>query len=154
MKKTLLLLIILYAMPYVFAQTVTSDIISTSGSSLVTEELTLNWSIGENIVDFYQDYSSVNRINENHSELIMQDGTSVMIYPTLTKGPVYIKIRSGSNPAFQAELLDLDGSLLRSIHLDSDENEENLGDLLPGIYIIRITDTDPVDRKIVKVFKY
>ncbi|MBN2214508.1 MAG: T9SS type A sorting domain-containing protein [Bacteroidales bacterium] len=154
MKKTLLFLLILYAMPYAFSQTVTSDIISTSGSSLVAEGFTMSWTIGENIVDYYQDYSAVNEITKNHSELLMQNGTRIMIYPTMTKGPVYIKIRSENHTVLQAELFNLKGSLLRTIHLEADENEENLGDLLPGTYIIRISDPDLYDRKIVKVFKY
>lgn len=114
----------------------------------------MSWTIGENIVDYYQDYSAVNEITKNHSELLMQNGTRIMIYPTMTKGPVYIKIRSENHTVLQAELFNLKGSLLRTIHLEADENEENLGDLLPGTYIIRISDPDLYDRKIVKVFKY
>ena len=155
MKPLLIIfLIILYAMPYSFSQEASSDVITSSGSSIVSEDFVMSWSIGENIVDFYQDYSSVNRITENHSELIMQNGTRIMVYPTVTKGPVYIKIRSENNNALQAELLNLKGSVLKSMHLNADDNEENLDDLLPGTYIIRITDPDLCDQKIVKVFKY
>jgi hypothetical protein len=151
MKNTAFLLFILCAIPTSYSQTASSDVISTSGSSIVAEGLVMSWTIGENIIDFYQDYSMVT--GNSRSDLYMKDGTLITVYPTLTKEFVFIRIEADNHPVLKAELTDMKGNVLITVTLDAGEVEMNIGDFMYGTYILRISDPDFNNCEIVKSIK-
>ena len=153
MKKALVFTIAMFAIVRVFPQAATSDLITTSGSSIVAEDLVISWTIGDNIVDFYQDCSGVTALPEGPAELILGDDITIHVYPTLTKDLIHISVTSENHPALQAELIDMKGSVLKMIRFDADEVEMDLSDLYYGMYIVRISDIDVKYRQNIKIIK-
>ena len=151
MKKILWITIILYAIPCSYSQTASSDVISTTGNSIVAEGLVMNWTIGENIIDFYQDFSMVT--GNDRSDLYMKDGTLITVYPTLTRELVFIRIEADNYPVLRAELTDMKGNVLLTIPLGADEVEMNIGEFMYGTYILRISNPEYDDHEIVKIIK-
>ena len=151
MKKILWIAFMLYVLPCSYSQTASSDVISASGSSIVAEGLVMSWTIGENIIDFYQDFSMVT--GHDRSDLYMKNGTLITVYPTLTEEFLYIKTVTDDPVVLQAELIDLKGNVLITVPLDAGEVEMNIGDLIYGTYILRISDSDFNNCEIVKIIK-
>ena len=159
MKKQLFLIsIFLTGFISLFGQSKTIealDVISTSGSTMVSEDIVISWTIGENIIDFYQTNASASTKPEEMPGVIeMENGTLLKVYPTLTTGMVTIKIRAEEPFLLQAELLDLKGSKLKMIQLDADEVELDLNSFKSGMYILRISDNKVIDHKFVKIVKH
>ena len=138
-----------------FGQRKALDVISTSGSSMESEDLVVSWTIGNNIIDFVLIEDALATKPEDRDGVMqMKDGTLLKVYPTLTKGIITIKIRAEANAQLTAEFLDMKGSKLKIVKLDSDAVETDLSHFENGLYILRITNKDVTDQKLVKIVKY
>ena len=158
MKKQLFLIsIFLTGFASLFSQSKTIealDVISTSGSSIASEDMVISWTIGENIIDFLQIEDALSPKPEDRPGVMkMEDGTLIKVYPTLTTGPVIIKVRAEETAELNAEFLDLKGRKLKIIKLDSDEVEVDLSNFKSGMYILKITNKNVTDQKLVKIVK-
>ena len=158
MKKHLFLIsIFLTGFACVFSQSrkiEALDAISTSGSSIEAENLVISWTIGDNIIDFLQIEDALAPKPEDRPGVMkMEDGTLIKVYPTLTTGPVIIKIRAEENSELVAEFFDPKGRKVKIIKLDADEVEVDLSNFISGMYILRITNKDVSDQKLVKIVK-
>ncbi len=140
----------LCALPCIFSQDASSDIISTSGGSIVSEDFVMSWTIGENIVDFSQISPNVTTSEFHPGKFRMNNGTLIKVYPVVTTSHITIAIESEDFEELNAELLDIKGSLLKARNLTSDKEEMYLGDLAYGMYMLRISDKE---RKEMKTFK-
>ena len=88
----------------------TLNVISTAGSSIESESLVISWTVGDNIIDFLQIQESIGPKPEDRPGVMkMNDGTLLKVYPTLTKGPLTIKIRKITEGGLTAEFLDMEG---------------------------------------------
>ena len=154
MKTLLIFTLIMCAMAHSFSQKFNSDVISTSGSSIVSEDMVISWTIGDNLIDFFQSETPLSTTIENQSgTLEMKNGTLIEVYPILTTGFITICIKTEEPDELQAELFDIKGSQLEFITLDSDNVEVDLNTYEKGMYIIRIYNKDLNDRKVVKIIK-
>ena len=156
-KQFLLILIFLTSFANLFSQSKareTLDVISTSGSIIESEKIVISWTIGNNIIDFLQIEEALSpRPEDKPGVMEMEDGTLIKVYPTLTTGPVIIKVRAVETTQLNAEFLDLKGTKLKIIKLDTDEVEVDLSNFKNGMYIIKITNKDVTDQKLVKIVK-
>lgn len=129
--------------------------ISTAGGSIETKGLVVSWTIGEDLIDFAGINAMTRQIpGYNPSVWEMQDGTLLKVYPTLTRDKITVEIRHSEKSDLQIELLDMQGSLLRVIDVDSDKQTIDLSDYVQGGYLLRISDhlkTDQVNIRIGKV---
>jgi hypothetical protein len=156
-KQLFLILIFLTSFSSLFSQSKARealDVISTSGSSIESEKIVISWTIGNNIIDFLQiEDAQSPRPEDKPGVMEMEDGTLIKVYPTLTTGPVIIKVRAVETTQLNAEFLDLKGTKLKIIKLDTDEVEVDLSNFKNGMYIIKITNKDVTDQKLVKIVK-
>ena len=158
MKKQLFLIsIFLTGFACVFSQSKkieAMDAISTSGSSIETEELVISWTIGDNIIDFLQIEDALAPKPEDRPGVMkMEDGTLIKVYPTLTTGPVTIKVRAEENSELIAKFFDSKGRKMKIIKLVSDEVMVDLSNFISGMYILKITNKNVSDQKLVKIVK-
>ncbi len=130
------------------------DAISTSGSSIEAEGLVISWTIGDNIIDFLQIEDALAlKPGDRPGVMEMKDGTLIKVYPTLTTGPVIIKVRAEENSELIAEFFNSEGRKMKIVKLDSDEVEVDLSNFISGMYILKITNKDVSDQKLVKIVK-
>jgi len=154
MKPLSILLLMLCALPCSFSQDVSSDVISTSGGSIVLEDFVMSWTIGENIIDFSQISPDVTTSSESLSGTIkMNNGILIKVYPVVTTGPITIDIESEDSVELNAGLFNMKGSLLKIKKLNSDKEDMELDHLADGMYMLRIADNELKDMKIVKIIK-
>ena len=154
MKKSLLsIVLIMYALVYVSSQEASSDVISSSGSSIVSEDFTLSWTIGENIIDFSQISPDAKSYEFHSGSITMDNGTLINVYPVITTGKINIDIESEVFEELDAELMSMKGSLVKAKILMSDKEEMDLTDLVYGMYMLRISDKQRKDMKIVKIIR-
>ena len=153
--KHLLSLIVLFAlMTTLNGQGRGMNAISTAGSTIETKGLVVSWTIGEDLIDFtVMEAAMIKPPGSNPNAMEMMDGTLLKVYPTLTTGLVTVEIRSSEQAELKIELLDLKGSLLKVINVDTDKLEIDLSDYVQGGYILRISNRMPTDQINVKITK-
>ena len=83
----------------------------------------------------------------------MDNGTLINVYPVITTGKIIIDIESEVFEELDAELLSMKGSLVKAKILMSDKEEMDLTDLVYGMYMLRISDKQRKDMKIVKIIR-
>jgi hypothetical protein len=128
--------------------------ISSAGGSMETKGLIVNWTIGEDLIDFALLDAAMRQPPGNKPNAMeMKDGTLLKVYPTLTTGLVTIEIRAAEQAELKIEFLDLKGSLLKVIKVDTDKLEIDLSDCVQGGYILRISNRMPTDQVNVKITK-
>ena len=153
--KHLLSLIVLFALITTLnGQGRGMNAISTAGSTIETKGLVVSWTIGEDLIDFtLLDAAMRQPPGNNPNAMEMMDGTLLKVYPTLTTGMVNVEIRRTEQTDLKIELLDLKGSLLKLINVDTDKLEIDLSDYVQGGYVLRISNRMPTDQVNVKITK-
>jgi len=152
MKHLTILLLIIWMIPYSYSQGIALGDIATAGSNKVYEDLSVTWTIGENLVDFSVMNSELNK--EDHSgKLTLADGTIIKVYPTTATEQVIIFTESSDPIELNAKLVNLKGSTLKVMKLWSREEVLKLNDLSAGMYILQITNKDMQEMKTVKIIK-
>lgn len=128
--------------------------ISTAGGSIETKGLVVSWTIGEDLIDFAGMNATTRQIpGYNPSVWKMQDGTLLKVYPTLTRGKITVEIRRSEQTDLLIEVLDLTGSLLRVIDVDSDKLTIDLTGYVQGGYLLRISNLKKADQVNVLISK-
>ena len=87
MKKLFIVSLFLTGLIPLNAQSKDMNVISTAGSSIESNNLVINWTIGEDLIDFSLIDASMKAKPGNNAEVMeMKDGTLLKVYPTLTTG--------------------------------------------------------------------
>lgn len=73
-----------------------------------------------------------------------QTNLNLILYPNPTSNSVHLKINSSVNEQAEVKIMDLQGRLIRSSYINSNELKSFGGDLKPGIYIIKVTQGNQV----------
>lgn len=154
MKKLFIVSLFLTGLIPLNAQSKGMNVISTAGSSIESNNLVINWTIGEDLIDFSLIDASIKaKPGENAEVMEMKDGTLLKVYPTLTTGILTVEIRSTEPIELRIELLDLKGSKLKSIILDADKLQLDLGSYTQGGYFLKISNKSFTDLKIIRIVK-
>ena len=154
MKQLLSIFTLLLVMISLNGQGRGMNAISTAGSTIETKGLVVSWTIGEDLIDFTVMEAAMRKPpGNNPNAMEMLDGTLLKVYPTLTTGLVTVEIRAAEQAELKIELLDLKGSLLKVIEVDTDKLEIDLSNYFQGGYILRISNRTPSDQVNVKITK-
>jgi len=137
-----------------FGQTKGMNAISTAGSSIESKNMVVSWTIGEDLIDFSMMDAAMTLKPVNNSAMMeMKEGTLLKVYPTLTTGLITIEIRSAEPVELRVELLDLKGSKLKSINMDADKLQLDLGNYVQGSYLLKISNKSLTDLKLIRIVK-
>jgi hypothetical protein len=154
MKNLFIISIFLTGLIPLFSQTKGMNAISTAGSSIESNNMVISWTIGEDLIDFTMTDAAVNLKPGDHSEVMeLKDGTLLKVYPTLTTDMVTVEIRSAEPVELRVELLDTKGSKLKSINMDVDRLQLDLGNYVQGSYLLKISNKSLTDLKLIKIVK-
>ena len=154
MKHLYFTIVLLTSVTVICGQGRAMNAISTAGGSMETKGLNVNWTIGEDLIDFTLLEAAMRQPPWNNPNAMeMKDGTLLKVYPTLTTGLVNVEIRPTEQTELKFELLDLKGSLLKVINVDADKLQIDLSTYVQGGYYLRITNRIPTDQINVKITK-
>lgn len=160
--RTLVVLIVCFSST-VCAQTISPSIISPSGNTDQSDEISLEWTIGELAVStyemnglmltegFHQPLLSVERLivpeNEPGDDLVIK------IAPNPVKYMLSIEIFDSLNRALELQLFDATGRLVENSQVDSftQNLEFDMGHYVSGFYVLRVI--DPASQTILDAYK-
>lgn len=152
-KKTLLVGLFVSSISVLNAQ----EVISTQGDSYGNGTNTLDFTIGEQVIetasngtnDVTQGFHQTNLIITNIEDLGIN--FSVNIYPNPTSDALNLSIEKYENLSFQ--IYDMEGKLLKKSNLISPLTNVNLSDYPKGTYLFTLTQSDKKKIKTYKIIK-
>jgi hypothetical protein len=135
------------------------QIVSTAGNYQANTSGSLSWTLGECLIDTYNDGNVVVNQGFQQSKLIITDihelpGNSLEIsaYPNPTEDIVTLKVTTGAGQGCRYQLYDLYGKLLNEQKLTSNETKISFMNLASGTYLLKLLNEDQV-LKILKINK-
>jgi len=144
MKK---LLLILLCLPFIgFGQFLTPSLVSSSGNTLTSGNVIIDYSIGEIVINTYN--SSGNILTQGFHQEILQVSTEITnidiptkVYPNPTTSTLKVELDKSVN----AELLvyDLNGKIVIKEKLNNEQNKElDFSSFRQGSYLLHINIAD------------
>lgn len=163
MKKLIHILIMFFIAAQVQAQSISKQVIGSSGESITNGTYTINFTAGESIVGMIQNGAT---IGQGFWAEIFNDNTLSVTTPTdfvdqinLYPNPVvnYLNIRFKKNESvnYQLQLFDINGKQIIKTSLNSQNNNHKLDVSLlsNGIYVLSISSVETNYKKSFKIIK-
>ena len=146
MKKLLLFFSLFLISFYCMSQKVNEHVMVSSGNTIVSPEMTLDWVVGENIIEYEVLFNLQNQ-KEVPDKL---KNANFKVYPTITSGWVNVLTELKDQNDLYLEIFDLTSKRLKMIKWVSNPQKINLETFSPGMHFIRITKKD---KSVLAVFK-
>lgn len=134
MKKPYLLTVLLLITISCLCQQKTENIIVTSGSTIVSEDGSIDWIIGENLIDHQVLFGE--RLPEEVLPELKEK--NFMIFPTITAGQITLVSREEKPENLFVAVYDLNIKLLSRKAWEQNPMEVDLSEYDHGIFIINI----------------
>jgi len=161
MRKLILPIFVMLSLNMAYSQSVTPDVIASSGDYREGSTASVSWTLGEIVTEFFsgseailtqgfqQGSYSITILDEN-TELSIQ----IDVYPVPTSDFINININEMEEYSINAVLYDLSGNVLLNQDLHKDEMQLNLEALPAAEYILQIIDDKQILIKSFKIIKY
>lgn len=160
MKKKMLFLLFGFFCGFhlLLCQSIQNNAITSSGNSLTSGNLQLDFSIGEFVTETFQNTNGDILTQGFHQPLLTTTGitetnifSDISVYPNPAGESVFIKIPVHYR-LMKIQIYDSSGKLLNTIHQKQGLNQINLTTLSSGIYYLRLT-SQKQKQKTFKVIK-
>jgi hypothetical protein len=154
MKKLFIVSLFLTGLIPLYGQSKGMNVISSAGSTMQSNNLVINWTIGEDLIDYsLMDVSVKAKPGDNAEAMTMKDGTSLKVYPTLTSGIITVEKRSVEPNELRIELINVKGSKQMSVILDGDKIQLDLTNYSSGGYLVKISNKSFTDFLMIRIVK-
>jgi len=162
-KKLCYFIFFLIVSAFGFSQNLSPSIISSQGSFDEAEGITLEWTLGESIIE------TINHQNEIYtqgfhqpfiySRLEIQDhlnAFNIVVSPNPVNAIVNISVDGNYNSQLIIHLFDVNGKIIKKTTSSGNYNDITLNviELSSGIYILKISDIDGTFVETHKIIKY
>jgi hypothetical protein len=147
MKKLLLLFCVFVVSNYATAQTLSPEVISTSGTSMSNGTTTLDWTLGEPATATLDNSSNMLSQGFHQPSIVVTaiaDAATlneVKVFPNPTIDVVQIQFITNQKNTL-VELYSVDGKLLEKQSVNSQTAEMNMSAYPAGTYFLRINNSD------------
>ena len=147
MKKILLLFFVSVVSSYATAQTLSPEVISTSGTSMSNGTTTLDWTLGEPATATLDNSSNMLSQGFHQPSIVVTaiaDAATlneVKVFPNPTIDVVQIQFTTNQKNTL-VELYSLEGKLLEKQSVNSQKVEMNMSTYPAGTYFLRINNSD------------
>jgi hypothetical protein len=147
MKKILLLFCVLVVSSYATAQTLSPEVISTSGTSMSNGTTTLDWTLGEPATATLDNSSNMLSQGFHQPSIVVTaiaDAATlneVKVFPNPTIDVVQIQFTTNQKNTL-VELYSVEGKLLEKHSVNSQTVEMNMSTYPAGTYFLRINNSD------------
>ena len=154
--KRIVLLLCIFCWHTGFSQTLTPEVLTTSGDYFTSTNNSLSWTIGECITETYTGANNIltqgfqqSKYTITAVEEYTKSDLSVIVYPNPASTFINIKSESTGLIKMKVELFDIQGKL---IHSESFQNNMrlNISEYSNSAYILRIYDDT---NSLIKTFK-
>jgi len=149
MKTIQTFFFLLFIASSLFSQTTSPDVIITSGEVIESEEGSISWTIGENLIEtvsesdlnLLQGYQEVEDMPLPIEEVFTIDDF-ILVFPTQTESIVNVVFNEKLNVPFKAYLLDISGKRCADYEFDLQYNQIDLSEYSYGMYLLNITNEE------------
>jgi hypothetical protein len=132
-----------------YCQEKTENVIVSSGNTIVMDEGSLDWIIGENLID-HQVLFGDHTPEDVFTGLKEQD---FLAFPTITGGPLTLVAREREPVGLFVAIYDVTNKLLYRTTWDRNPMEADLSEYSYGMYMIRIEQNDLMPLAVFKIVK-
>ncbi|MCU4175666.1 T9SS type A sorting domain-containing protein [Carboxylicivirga sp. N1Y90] len=149
MNKYSFLLVLLFTFFKLQAQEKSEEIIISSGNSIVSSDISINWIVGENLIDYdvlFEQLSFQDSINHSYQPYYSA-------YPTITPDFVQIKSKTEFDNDVLIQIYNTSNKRVLSQKWSNNPMQINLSKLPASMYIIHLIDTDQQTIATFKVIK-
>lgn len=145
--RAILLLLSVFILHTSFGQTISQDVITTTGESVTNSAGYLSWSIGEPVIE--TDSSSDSYLTQGFQQpgLVIvssidnfNNSDGITVYPNPVTTSLYIK--HDQEQAIQIDLVDALGRLVLKSTLSGQQNSIDLNSFAAGMYFLRVYDSN------------
>lgn len=141
-----------------FSQIVSPELFTSSGDNFKNNDLELDWSIGEIMIETYSnaDNSLTQGFHQPKYEVttridkISKDNFEINIFPNPTSELINLQTKGSVNQKLTYKLIDLQGKLLIEKSVKTTNEQINMSNLSQSIYLLKISTENG---KQVSVFK-
>ena len=163
MIKNLLIIILVLSFSNIFSQTLSPEIITTSGCYYTNPYASLSVTIGEPITETISDSAIILTQGFQQSsyvitviEEILSDNFKVKVYPNPATDYINIDFNTKDNYDFLIQLSDANGKILlkENVQSESFSKKINLNIYATGTYFLRLTSEKGNFSKTYKIVKY
>jgi hypothetical protein len=155
MRKLILSFLIVFSVNTLFSQSISQQLLSTSGESFQNSSYTIDWSIGECMTatfdaedyvltqGFHQSFYTISTIEDLQSELV------ILVYPNPVEKFITIELPAAENKNLILSLSDISGRKIMEIEPVGKTEQIDFSAFTSGIYIIQAKHKN----QIIKSFK-
>jgi hypothetical protein len=159
MEKIVLLMICLITTQVSYSQTISSYVISNSGSNYTVGRVSIDWTLGESVIDILQSNNCINTQGFHQtfsSENAFQKelgNTGIRVFPNPTREILHISF-TGLSDFNAVELCNMAGQKLFHKNIKTDETTHlNMKPYSDGIYILTFSGNQKAKIQIIKSLK-
>ena len=165
MKKNVLFFsILLFSSFHLISQSLTPSILSVQGGFNQSEEIIIEWTLGENFTEtvtlsdkiftqgFHQPSLKITKYeNENPLTLV-----NITIFPNPVHSILNIQIHKDFNKQFNLNLFDNNGNFLKTLNVSENNpnTQFNMNYLATGVYLLNISDSSGIILESYRIIKY
>jgi hypothetical protein len=161
MKTVQTLLLSLFIAPSLLSQTTSPDVIISSGEVIESEDGSISWTIGENLIETIRetDLSILQGYQEIEDmpvaiESAETENALILIFPTETEGIVNVVFNETMGMHLKGYLVDILGKRCAYYEFDQPYNQIDLSEFAHGMYLLIITDLENKPVHEIKLFKH
>lgn len=163
MKGKLFLYIIVLVSLQVQAQSISRQVIGSSGKSISNNDYTLNFTVGESIVGKIQNGEVIHQgfwgaIFEDSTlsiETPLVDASQINVFPNPVIDIIQINYKQQDANNYAAQLFDINGKQVFNLNKNTQNQTTtiNIQNLSKGMYLLRVTDKSSNYIKTFKIIK-
>ncbi|MDD5570755.1 MAG: T9SS type A sorting domain-containing protein [Bacteroidales bacterium] len=157
--KKIFLIIGMLACGYAYSQSISPEVIATSGDYFVGTSTTLSWTLGEPVTETFtgtnniltqgfQQKFDISTIQEERENIYQ-----INVYPNPTNDILNVIINLGIDNNYTAQLFDMQGKLLVSDSFTGNNENVSMAAFAAGNYLLRINNSKGETIKTFKIVR-
>jgi len=160
MKKTALIAFCVFGFGTCFSQSLTPEVLPTSGDNFVGTNASLSWTLGEGVIETFNSNNLILTQGFQQSNLLItllskniKADVNVSLFPNPTNDWLNIEIKDANEKKYDLQLYDIKGTLIESISLKNPVSKINIEDYKPGVYTLKLSMQGTGKTNVYKVIK-
>ncbi len=157
MRSIVIVSVLLFSATAAVAQ----QVVASAGNSGTAAGYTVDWTLGEPVIETISGSGNILTQGFHQTRLLITaisemefPGLEIKVYPNPASRFLKIEIVQTGNEQFLYELSDIKGRNTVVREVNSNAAEIDLGDYVPGIYLLRVQNSRQEFVKVVKVVKH
>lgn len=147
MKTLLISILAFFIITNVFSQSLSPEVISNSGDYYETGNVSLSWTLGECVIETFQNSGAILTQGFHQTKLIITEIDKMesnefncLVYPNPTNDFINIEITGANNIEIIVDIFDLNGKKIYNKTLENNKGTIDLSNYAAAHYILKLQD--------------